>query len=57
MGACINDCVWHVVVWQVGISWITIERELQDMNPGQLELVTQRGHIRRDQPQVFGNER
>src|SRR5271166_644764 len=57
MGTRVDNCVWHVVVWQVGIGWITVKGELKNPRPCKVELVTQRGHIRRDQPQILHDER
>src|SRR5262249_54056263 len=35
----------------------TVEGELQHARPGQVKRVPERGHVRRDDPQVLGEER
>ena len=57
MRARVNHRVTHVVVWQVGVVGMAIERELKNAHPGQVELVPQRVDIRCDHSQVFGDER
>ena len=42
---------------QVRVVRIAVEGELEDPHAGQMELIAQRGHVGRDQPQVLGDER
>src|SRR5258705_6502281 len=57
MRAGVHHRVGYKVVWKIWIVGVTVEGELQDPRPRHLKLITQRHHIRRDYPQIFGDER
>src|SRR5690242_9689001 len=53
MGAGVYDRVTDVIVWQIGIVSVTIERELQDAGARQLKLVAEQRHVRSDGAQIL----
>ena len=57
MRAGVHDHVRDVVVREVRVIGMAVEGELEDLRPGQAELVAQGEHVGRDQPQVLGDER
>jgi len=57
VGAGVYDRIGDVVVRQMRVIRMSVEAELQHPCPRQTELVAQCGNVRRDQPQILGNER
>ena len=58
MGARVDDPVLPLDVGrEVGIGWIAVKGELQDLHPGQAKAIPQGLHLRGDHAQVFGDQR
>ncbi len=56
MGSRVDNGVRTIVVRKIRIVRMTVERELENLCAGQVELISKRAHIRCDQAQVFGDE-
>jgi len=57
MGSGVSHAVERVVVWQKGVFRRATKSKLENFHPWKMEGVTQVDHVRRDQPQVFGDDR
>jgi hypothetical protein len=57
VGAGVYDCICSVILRQMRVIPMSVKGELQHPHPGQTEPVAQRGDVRRDQPQILGEER
>ena len=57
MSTGIHDRVGARSCREVGVVRLAVEGELQHSHPGKMKLVAERGHVRRDQSQIFGDER
>src|SRR5215467_3967978 len=56
VGASVYDSVGRVVMGQVGVIQFAVERELENPHSWQPELITERGYVLCDQPQILGDE-
>src|SRR5262245_54452481 len=56
VSARVDNGVVDIVVGQMWVVAMTVERELQNASAGELKDVTKHAHIRRDDSQILGQE-
>ena len=57
MGAGVHHRIGIVVAREIWVIGMAVEGELENARSRQVELVAERIHVRRDQPQILGDER
>src|SRR5215207_7883055 len=57
MGPRVDHRIWDVIVGKIGISGSAVERELQHFHAWETELLTQCDDVRRDESEIFNDER